>query len=527
MAPSYPPRRPTRRATSAATQARLHPLRRSRRRGRLLILGLTFALIAALGTRALADDGDGDLPLVESVAGEPRQVQTEQSLAVQPSADVARASDGTMSPVQDSSGEEDPSDQTTQDEQHANLGGCPGGGCSTQPPAPDGPSASAAAAAGGFSGWFRAWWSGRQQPPGDVEPTQEAQPSEETQPRPRRPVVFDIQSDLAGRDIGEGIDLVKRDIDRVREIQEQRAAEDRRLGLEGREHQGESQSVTRVEQGIRYLQAHVEAGTPEADQLPELQRRFGEVAETFRKDVARSLREESTPMAELAWRIETVKLSQTEKSRARSEGREPSPAVMSEATEQAYLDEARRLIDQLQPRPQSGTEDFHNLAELERELGEAQRELDDQRGNRGNAMSIVDLGEAQLPGSSPVKPDQVPELAGTTGSARPRPLPGFTTSAPPAPLPGTTATQLADSGVLHAQATPTQPATTRNLQREIDAAVEAEMPRITAAAGLALGLPFAVWSRIARGGLGRLALKPQPVPVPVPVPVRVSPPSSR
>jgi len=65
------------------TRTRLQRPRRPRRCGRLLVLGLNVALVAALGTRALADpDGDGLLAAAADSQTEQPQTATEsQQLA--------------------------------------------------------------------------------------------------------------------------------------------------------------------------------------------------------------------------------------------------------------------------------------------------------------------------------------------------------------------------------------------------------------------------------------------------------------
>jgi len=145
-----------RQATPATTQARPQPPRRPRRWGRLLVLGLTLALVATLGTRALADPDDGG-PLVETPDLQTEQLQAQPLPADNPggtddagSAIVTDAASQALTP----SGEEHPQsptvaqapqpersdertegrDQAGEDVQLADASGCGDGPCSKEPP---------------------------------------------------------------------------------------------------------------------------------------------------------------------------------------------------------------------------------------------------------------------------------------------------------------------------------------------------------------------------------------------------------
>src|SRR4030095_15383327 len=109
MASRNPPRRRrTRQTTPTTTRARPQQPRRPRRPDQLLVLGVTLALVATLGTQALADT-DGGVSFFESVGEdvpgshaeteqtETQPLQTEQPQTEQPSANVALNTDSSSS----------------------------------------------------------------------------------------------------------------------------------------------------------------------------------------------------------------------------------------------------------------------------------------------------------------------------------------------------------------------------------------------------------------------------------------------
>jgi len=192
MAPPRPPRRPTRPAGPGRTRSCSRPSPQPRRWGRLLVGGLTLALVATLGTRALADDPDNGLSLVDS-SGEQTDQATQPPTGQAPDQRAADQGDpsgddtasvtplGLVQPptvlgqahAEDTDGQalvagRPPTGQSEQDEQPSGLaGGCVDGLCSQQPPGPGDPTVQAAAEGGGFLGpLWRAWsrWRGQQQP---------------------------------------------------------------------------------------------------------------------------------------------------------------------------------------------------------------------------------------------------------------------------------------------------------------------------------------------------------------------------
>jgi hypothetical protein len=424
------------------TRTRPHLPRRPQRRGRLLVLVLTLALVATLGTRALADTGDGEsldsLSMLTSSEDTAQETGSEITpppaayAALNPTSDGGDehvGTDAATPPVPNQDGQdvtvaqdqvqgqaEHPGEQLAADKDQADRDRQPGGptgctgDCSTQPPAPDGPPAIAAATGGGLFGWLRGWWSGGSQP-------------EEVQPPPPVP------SELAGLDLDEGIDVIKGNISQVEATQAQRPADYR---VETPEWQAESGALSRATDGIRYLQAQVEAGA-ESEQrnaqladLADLNRRVVDGYERLRLHMVNQQITGSPDINDIESSIHRLEDSLNEKRRARAEGREPH-FVSDAATEKFYLDRNRDRISQLQGQAEGGTQDaggiphdLDRLPGLERRLQEAQRLWEEQqRPGNENLMSIVEHDAVGQQPTTHGRPVVVPVTPGFPGQTNP------------------------------------------------------------------------------------------------------------
>jgi len=190
------------------------------------------------------------------------------------------------------------------------------------------------------------------------------------------------------------------------------------------------------------------------------------------------------------------------------EGRGDSPTSGWYPYTEANLRAALAQLEQWRARLE-GQPEAAEVAELVRRGRAALR--DDPAPDPGQQqMTAVDQPAPQLPGYSQ-EDTQVPKLPGTVATKVPE-LPGTRATQQAPDLPGFTSSEQ-DSSLLHAQATPAQNVTKMPTDTRIRALVDAELPRITAAARFALGstLATAIWSStgiVARDALSRLALKP-------------------
>jgi hypothetical protein len=383
-------------------------------------MALTLALVATLSARALADDDD-DGGSLDPAAG----LQTQQPQAASEPQQLAVAAPGSTdgndraitggSPPQAHPGEqpeppvivqgqaqaehpgeqptvsEDQSDQATQDEQGSGPVGC----IDSCPPAPTDPVGPIAAAVGGGGFFDRIrrllGWRSQQppQPPQEPAPPPQEAAQQPGPPPSQLPSVADVEENLRA----------------VEEVQAQRAQEGRRMSP--REYVDEQLRLSQALMDMDELQAQVDL---DPSQLADLRRRYDEA-------YARYYAGWQDTDHDVYWAYESLRRVEMDLRELsdRASGLPPNPgATYGPPRPQFWLDEARRSLDAARPAVEAERDprDLDQLAELERHYRDLQQRLD-----RFNPMVSVDLGEAQLPGSSPVKRGQVPEqLPGTSAA---------------------------------------------------------------------------------------------------------------
>ena len=469
---STPPRSPRAGIAPRAAHPRRPLPRRPWQHGRLLIVVLTLALVATLGTRALADDGNSG-SLDQAPGPQTEQLQPQAATSQQLAAVDPGSTDGNHSTVIDG------------DTPQGSSGGQPkppvvaqGQGQAEHPDPADQDQRPNSSPIGCASDCAAAP-TDRRDPIVAAVPPQEPQPPQQGQPRSPPPSIEDI----------------KRDLRSVREVQAQRAEEGREMGY--RERDAETARLGRAREGIQQLEAQVAEGTLDVDpdQLADLRRTWDEAHWQFGVDhdllrggleryVHERLRDAERDLNEL---------------RARAEGRQTDYPRNRTPAPQVWLDGARHELEQERPlvEAEADSTKLARLAELEHWLGDVQRRLDYE-----NPMSVVNL-DTRTPGYSQVEDQQAPRLPGFTASAQVPQLPGTTPTKVPG-LPGTTPTKL-DNSPLQAQATLQQQAS--KARPWTDAAFDAEFQRVINAGSFAGALwAGAVLAPSALGAL--LKLKP-------------------
>ena len=254
------------------------------------------------------------------------------------------------------------------------------------------------------------------QPPrqSDVRDLGESRASRRPQPQSQPPSVADVDRDLS----------------KVEEIQKQRAERGRRLGH--REFLIEADYLHGIRRGIERLQAQVDAGTLEGDQVADLNR--ADLNSRYQKAIDQVDSEQKYwqqyPRTIIPIRVPIVLAegSLNDAYVARLEGRSRPQDQRGWEVEQGWLDHARDAIAG-HPPAERDTAEFEWLRELERKLGELQRRLDFERNNPGNAMSTVDPNIVTPGHAQGRRPVVVPPPPASGGSTPPFGIPATVTVA--------------------------------------------------------------------------------------------------
>jgi len=379
-------------------------------------------LVATLGTRALADDGDSsslDQAPSPQVQQSQSAAESQQLAALDPGGtdgddraviggDTRQGMSGeqTEPPVAQGQAEHPGealvagTDQPERDQQHGGPTGC-AGDCSTRPPDPREPLVAAAPDGGGWLDRLRAWWSGGRQPSPRQEPAPPPRPDVDT-PRPgtNPPQVPTLES-------------VEFDIRTVEEVQEARA----KVPSPIETGMGTEESyLGRASQDLAWLRTQFPEGTEERTQLEAKAHRLNAAIAVFWEGPGSPIGQINMQLGQLNRQLQ-----------AQIASRQPAePAVNDQV--QAQLGQVGERVAQLQPPAPEGTREARefarqhaaitrHLAELTRMAGQVQR-----LSGGDNPMSIAQVDPPGTSSGQATTHDQRPVLPPLpAGGATPSP----------------------------------------------------------------------------------------------------------